>query len=171
MNAAAIVAVFESTFDNVRLEGGADEPFYSPAAAGEPAIIRFREDFAASALHEVAHWCIAGPRRRALPDFGYWYEPVRDGATQSRFEAAEAEPQALEWILSVAAGRPFRVSFDNFDLPACRVDAFRCRVRSAAQDRLARGLPARARRFAAALSARSGCVTYLDSMHYQDVPR
>lgn len=171
MNAAGIVEVFASTFDDVRLEGGHDEPFYAPADGGTPAVIRFKEDFAASALHEVAHWCIAGWRRRQLPDFGYWYEPVRDAGTQSRFEAAEAGPQALEWIFSVAAGRTFRVSFDNFDLPSCRLDAFRCRVRSAAQDRLASGLPQRAQRFAAALAERSGCNAYLDPSHYQDIPR
>ena len=47
------------------LVGGADEPYYEP---GSPNIIYFREDFVRSALHEVAHWCVAGAARRTLPD-------------------------------------------------------------------------------------------------------
>ncbi|GAM69307.1 transporting ATPase [Vibrio sp. JCM 19236] len=27
-------------------------------------------------MHEIAHWCVAGPKRRLLEDFGYWYEPM-----------------------------------------------------------------------------------------------
>lgn len=167
-----IIRVFETTFDGVRLVGGYDEPYYRPAdeANGKPATVCFKEDFAASALHEAAHWCIAGRRRRQLPDFGYWYEPSRDAATQSHFEQVEAKPQALEWIFSVAAGREFRVSFDNFDLPACRLDAFRRRVQVETLGRLERGLPARAVRFADALSACSGNADYLNPHHYEALP-
>ena len=32
-------------------------PYYEP---GTPSVIYFREDFDRSALHEVAHWCVAG---------------------------------------------------------------------------------------------------------------
>lgn len=70
----------------------------------------------ASALHEVAHWCIAGKDRRAMEDFGYWYSP--DGRTimdQSKFELAEVKPQALEWMFSVACGKSFHVSADNLN--------------------------------------------------------
>jgi len=166
VNADEIIEVFEASFRATRLRGGYEEPFYSPASETQPATIRFKEDFAASALHEVAHWCIAGRHRRMLPDFGYWYEPERDGETQTRFETVEAPPQALEWIFSVAAARSFRVSFDNFDLPADRRDAFRRRVHRTVRDRLAAGLPVRAQTFADALAARSGSADFLHPRHY-----
>ncbi len=172
VNACEIIGVFEAVFEGVRLVGGFDEPYYRPDedASGKPALICFKEDFAASALHEVAHWCIAGRRRRQLPDFGYWYEPARDADTQSRFEQVEAKPQALEWIFSIAAGRKFRVSFDNFDLPACRLDAFRRRVQTETLARLDRGLPPRASRFAEALADRSGNTNFLNPHHYKALP-
>ena len=50
----------------VRLVGGFDEPLYLPATDSRAAEIRFRSDYPSSALHEVAHWCLAGARRRAL---------------------------------------------------------------------------------------------------------
>nr|WP_275041800.1 elongation factor P hydroxylase [Vibrio nigripulchritudo] len=65
-------------------------------------------------LVELAHWMVAGPERRLLEDFGYWYEP--DGRTeevQAAFEKVEVRPQAYEWILSQSAGFPFTVSCDN----------------------------------------------------------
>lgn len=170
MNANEIIEVFEAAFPSVQLCGGSDEPYYVPAALGGTATLHFKEDFAASALHEVAHWCIAGRRRRELVDFGYWYEPERSSETQSRFEYVEAPPQALEWIFSVAAGRPFRVSFDNFDLPANRLDAFRRRVQDAVLERLQHGLPRRAQRFADALATRSGQAGFLDPEHYEAMP-
>ena len=52
--------------------------------------IVFTHDYFASALHEVAHWCVAGPERRRLTDYGYWYAP--DGRTekqQMEFERVE----------------------------------------------------------------------------------
>ena len=62
---------------------GAAEPYYEP---GAPSVIYFREDFDRSALHEVAHWCVAGPLRRGLPDYGYWYAPDgRNAEQQSAF--------------------------------------------------------------------------------------
>lgn len=170
MTADEIIEVFERSFDGVRLIGGSDEPFYAPADDDRPATIHFKEDFAASALHEISHWCIAGRRRRLLPDFGYWYEPERDPHTQQRFEAAESGPQALEWIFSTAANRPFRVSFDNFDLPDAGLDAFRERVHRAVHGRLRSGLPPRAGLFARALAAHTGCTDYMDSRHYEELP-
>lgn len=169
MEAGEIQRIFDATFAsmNVRLLGGSREPVYEP---GSPAIIRFKEDFAASALHEVAHWCIAGRRRRDAVDYGYWYEPERDGEVQARFEVVEAPAQALEWIFSVASGRRFLVSYDNFTLPPARREAFRARVRCAVGDRLERGLPPRARRFADALAGVSGCRHYGCSSHYQALP-
>lgn len=100
---------------NTVLEGGASEPLYSPAGAGQKHhTIHFSHDYYASALHEIAHWLVAGPERRGQEDYGYWYAP--DGRTeqqQREFERMEVNPQALEWLLAKAAGFRFRVSADN----------------------------------------------------------
>ena len=72
-----IIKIFNDTFFasfNTKLELGGDEPIYLPADAGTPHHrIIFARGFYASALHEIAHWCVAGPKRRLLEDFGYWY--------------------------------------------------------------------------------------------------
>ena len=97
------------------LEGGVNEPYYRPAT-GESDMHRlfYRSDYFASALHEVAHWCIAGEQRRQLADFGYWYTPDGRSPQQQRaFEAVEVKPQALEWFFSMACGYRFRISVDN----------------------------------------------------------
>lgn len=94
---------------NTRLIKGEEEPVYLPADDAVPYHrIIFAHGYYASALHEIAHWCITGARRRLLVDFGYWYCPDgRDADTQARFERAEIKPQALEWMFCVAAGFPF----------------------------------------------------------------
>ncbi|CAJ0995105.1 Elongation factor P hydroxylase [Sodalis praecaptivus] len=102
---------------NTRLIKGDEEPLYLPADEATPYHrIIFAHGYYASALHEIAHWCIAGARRRLLVDFGYWYCPDgRDADTQGQFERAEIKPQALEWMFCVAAGFPFHVSCDNLN--------------------------------------------------------
>ena len=103
---------------NTRLCGGADEPLYQPAiAVGECSVLYYRDDYFASALHEVSHWCLAGAERRRKPDFGYWYAPEgRCAEQQLAFEAVERTPQALEWFFSKACGYRFQVSVDNLEL-------------------------------------------------------
>ena len=119
-NLQLIIRLFEQQFFarfNTRLEAGASEPVYLPAS-GDCAWHRlfFREDYIASALHETAHWCIAGLERLKLEDFGYWYNPDgRSAEQQQLFEAAEVKPQALEWMFANACGQPFRLSVDNLD--------------------------------------------------------
>ena len=138
------------------LEGGAPEPLYlpSPDPTRAPHRILYREDYFASALHEVAHWCLAGADRRKLEDYGYWYRPDgRDSLEQTEFERAEARPQALEWIFSEACGFPFQLSADNLAGALGPSDRFEQSVRRAKADHLVRGLPARAERFLAALRA------------------
>ena len=54
--------------NNVQVIGGALEPLYRPATSIAPATLYFREDYPASALHEIAHWCIAGTQRRSQED-------------------------------------------------------------------------------------------------------
>lgn len=115
-----IMSLFNQTFYrsyNTKLVRGDDEPIYLPAdETFHYHRIIFAHGFFSSAMHEIAHWCVAGPERRLLEDFGYWYEP--DGRTkekQSEFEKVEIRPQAYEWILSVSAGFPFSVSCDNLN--------------------------------------------------------
>lgn len=114
---ADLVRLFNDTFlgaYNTRLVSGGDEPLYSPADGIQPATIVFAHDYFSSGLHEIAHWLIAGEHRRLQQDYGYWYCPDgRDALQQAAFEQVEIAPQALEWILTKACGRAFRLSLDN----------------------------------------------------------
>jgi elongation factor P hydroxylase len=116
--AACIAKAFEECFasyDTV-LEGGAREPLYQPSHQGKPAKLVFREDYPASALHEIAHWCIAGARRRQQEDFGYEYIfGPRSPEQQDAFFAAELKTQSLERAFATALGLEFRPSADNLN--------------------------------------------------------
>ncbi len=156
---------------NTRLLGGFDEPEYLPARNGQAAEIRFREDYLASALHEVAHWCLAGRERRQLHDFGYWYRPEgRNAEEQQAFERAEVRPQAVEWLFARACGQRFTLSRDNHGPAGQQSDfAFAAAV-SAQAHHYCRpaGLPPRARQFAAALAQQFGTPVYLDASLYTE---
>ncbi len=120
-----IIRIFDECFAeeyNTRLERGGDYPIYLPAFLDEDGVksarpynvILFAHGFYSSALHEVAHWLVAGKERRKLEDFGYWYEP--DGRSEQRqreFESVEVKPQAIEWVLATAAGFRYFASSDN----------------------------------------------------------
>lgn len=113
-----LAALFNAAFlrsENTILCGGAEEPVYLPATNKHPHHrLFFTRDYFRSALHEIAHWCVAGKVRRQLPDYGYWYYPDgRDQDQQLAFEAVEAKPQSYEWLLSLSAGQQFEVSLDN----------------------------------------------------------
>ncbi|XOV81563.1 MAG: elongation factor P hydroxylase [bacterium] len=112
-----IVAVFTQCFWRSHatvLVGGAAEPLYQPAIGHEPHRLFYREDYAASALHEVAHWCVAGAARRKQVDYGYTYSPPpRTEAAQMAFFAAELKVQSLEQIFCAAAGLTFVPSADQ----------------------------------------------------------
>ncbi len=161
---ARLERVFNACFSftyNTRLCGGADEPLYLPAAAaGDYHLLYYRQDYFASALHEVSHWCIAGMQRRAQLDFGYWYAPEgRSVAQQLAFEAVERKPQALEWYFSRACGYRFRVSADNLELAnsgAHDVAAFERAVLEQALAWQRQGLPERAALFYRALCREFG---------------
>ena len=153
-----IIHVFNQTFYqnfNTKLVKGDDEPIYLPADKNvDYHRIIFAHGFYASALHEIAHWCIAGPERRLLEDFGYWYEPDgRDEAQQKAFEQVEIKPQAVEWGLCAAAGKKFRVSADNLDGAEPDYQAFQQSVFEQVKTYLTDGFPARAQQLMAALSA------------------
>lgn len=160
----AITAVFAACFAGhpdpdhcARLIRGGDEPLYRPPTRYRPwAEIVYARDLAASCLHEAAHWLRAGRARRRLADYGYWYEPDgRDDAAQARFEQAEIEIQAIEWILAACAGVRFHVSADNLRSPEPS-RAFRVAIGAAVRRRLAVPPTGRLARLAQALAAASG---------------
>ena len=166
-----VIAVFDNLFAsgfNTRLLGGVVEPVYIPAghSAAEvivdnnhPAIcdyhrLYFREDYFSSALHEAAHWCIAGAERRLQVDFGYWYNPDgRSPEQQLVFEKAETKPQALEWMFSVACGQKFRISADNLAADLSASENFIQAVARQAQSWCDSPIPSRGERFFNALAA------------------
>jgi elongation factor P hydroxylase len=162
ISAEAVTAVFNRCFlqsFNTRLQGAAPEPLYLPASAENPACIFYRQDYVASALHEVAHWCIAGPVRRQQADYGYWYAADgRSASEQRRFMQVEARPQALEWCFSQALAQEFRLSLDNLDAPPTTQEQseFVSAVLAAARTLRSDGLPPRAQQFFDALVDLSG---------------
>ncbi|WP_205409117.1 elongation factor P hydroxylase, partial [Vibrio gazogenes] len=60
-----LINIFNQTFAEryqTHLVAGDDEPIYLPADDSVPYHrIIFAHGFYASALHEIAHWCVAGP--------------------------------------------------------------------------------------------------------------
>ena len=145
-NNETLVKLFNKTFislHNTELFCCEKEPIYRPANSTSPHNrIIFAHGFFASALHEIAHWCIAGKERRKLEDFGYWYEPDgRNQETQDDFEKVEVKPQALEWIFSVSAGFNFEFSADNLDSEVGASNNFKQAIHTQIKDYLENGLP------------------------------
>ncbi len=131
--------------ENTVLTTGAIEPFYKAPVDGKPAEVISREDFLSSALHEIAHWCIAGVERRKQDDFGYWYYP--DGRTEEQqrlFEKVEVKPQAIEWALSLACDQSFHFSADNLGSDIGASNSFRQDVHEQLVRYWHGGLPPRA---------------------------
>ncbi|OJF68563.1 hypothetical protein BK026_07050 [Alteromonas sp. V450] len=151
----ALITLFNSTFKdfNTRLVLGDDEPIYIPAGGAKPYHqIVFAHGFFSSALHEIAHWCIAGEKRRLLEDYGYWYCPDgRDAAQQADFEKVEVKPQAIEWAFTEAAGRTFQVSTDNLNGAEPDREGFTRNVAAQLKRYKSEGFPPRAERFINAL--------------------
>lgn len=170
IEAIHVERIFNRTFKdfNTLLKGGAEEPFYrADGKRNRPNLIFYRQDYTASALHEVSHWCIASKSRRRLDDFGYWYIAERNAAQQLAFEQVEVRPQALEWIFSVAAGLSFRVSVDDCDRIA---DAtFKQQVQLTA-GLMRADLPVRGRMMACALAQVSNQYDFLNSHHFEQLP-
>jgi elongation factor P hydroxylase len=137
--------LFLPTYNTV-LVAGENEPLYQPSKeVGKPHQVIFAHGFFASALHEIAHWCLAGERRRQQLDYGYWYCPDgRDAQQQAAFEAVEIKPQALEWGLAAACGFSFNVSTDNLNGVTPDRLAFQHKVYDQVCDYLQQGFPERA---------------------------
>lgn len=140
---------------NTRLIKGSDEPIYLPAnqKIAYHQIV-FAHGFYTSALHEIAHWCLAGEKRRLLEDYGYWYCPDgRDQIQQDKFEQVEIKPQAIEWCLSIACGLTFKVSCDNLNGSYTpNRHAFRAKIYQQLTHYLNAGLPTRAELLCQALA-------------------
>lgn len=143
---------------NTRLLKGEGEPIYLPADQSRPFhAIYFAHGFFSSALHECAHWLIAGEERRMQTDFGYWYIPDgRSPEQQQLFEQVEVKPQAIEWILSDAAGFRFNVSVDNLSGEVTDSQPFKDAVYRQVVHYAQHGLPARAELFRAAIAQHYG---------------
>lgn len=152
-----LITLFNSLFEhteNTVLIGNGEEPLYLPCDEKSPVNrIIFTRDYFASALHEIAHWCIASKRRRELVDYGYWYYPEgRNAEQQALFEEAEVKPQALESIFSDAAGSRFIPSQDNLSGESIvGSDSFEEKIQAQVQYYLRHGLPDRALKFKACL--------------------
>lgn len=168
-----LIQIFEKCFfstTNTRLIKGDDEPIYLPADQTQPYhAIYFAHGFFASALHECAHWLVAGPERRQLVDFGYWYLP--DGRTadqQAAFQSLEIKPQAIEWILSVAAGFCFRISNDNLEGTTREEDtiAFKTAIYQQVAMYCQNGLPLRTKIFRDAICEFYGTSPHLHIEHF-----
>lgn len=147
-----LITLFEQTFFSqyqTKLVKGEAEPVYFPADQNcNYHQVVFAHGYYSSALHEIAHWCVAGQDRRLLEDYGYWYLPDgRDHVQQSQFQQVEVKPQALEWAFCVAANKSFNVSADN--LNGCEADAtgFRLSVYQQVKTYLQEGFPERAQQF------------------------
>lgn len=151
-----LINIFNACFYtkyNTKLVKGGEEPLYLPASENQPYnALFFAHGFFSSALHECSHWLIAGTERRKQVDFGYWYAP--DGRTaeqQALFQKVEVKPQAIEWILSVATGHPFRISIDNLNGEESETDSFKESVYEQVIKYCEQGLPSRAAIFRDAL--------------------
>ncbi|MDG4813327.1 elongation factor P hydroxylase [Hydrogenovibrio sp. 3SP14C1] len=143
-----LISLFNQTFltlRNTQLVCCEDEPIYRPADPNNNHPhhrIIFAHGFFASALHETAHWCVAGSKRRLLEDFGYWYQPDgRSPQQQAEFERVEIKPQALEWIFSLSAGFPFVFSADNLAGNAVPSKSFQQNVLKQVGIYLTQGMP------------------------------
>lgn len=152
-----LIHVFNDCFAtqyNTKLEKGGDEPLYLPAHGNQAChVLFFAHGFFSSALHECAHWLIAGPRRRLQVDFGYWYSPDgRSPSEQKLFQTLEVKPQALEWILSKAANHRFRVSIDNLNGGESDTQAFKEAIYHQVIQYCEQGLSDRAEQFRTALA-------------------
>ncbi len=143
---------FESTY-NTQLIRGDDEPIYLPAddQVSYHRVV-FAHGFFSSALHECAHWLIAGEARREQIDYGYWYAPDgRTAAQQAAFYRVEIKPQAMEWLLSEAAGYRFQFSLDNLNGESTDSTLFQSAVQQQVMQYHAQGLSHRAQQFYTAL--------------------
>ena len=119
--------------------------------------IQFTHDYFRSALHETAHWCVAGEDRLKLDDWGYWYSPDgRNAQQQKAFYQVEVKPQALEWIFCDACSESFSVSADNLDGSTQGLEDFEKKVALQKERFLSEGLSERPARWVEGLRREFG---------------
>lgn len=152
-----LIRLFNRTFrdsHNTILVRGGDEPLYLPADEHHPHHrVLFAHGYFSSALHEIAHWTIAGSRRRTLVDYGYWYQPDgRDARRQAEFERVERKPQAIEWAFHIVCGKRFHVSMDNLSGSPGDMHRFERMVERRLRHCFENRFPPRAERFIEVLS-------------------
>ncbi len=182
IRAEHIIGLFNVLFEekyHTRLLGGVQEPYYIPlghwsgqlpdAFISQTGIkpcsdyhyVCFTKDYVRSALHEIAHWVIAGRQRRLQLDYGYWYYPDgRSEQQQKQFEQVELLPQAIEWLFCDAAQLPFSPSMDNLNTihNPVRAGQFQHKIAVRKKQLLTTCLPSRARVFEQALMALVTCL-------------
>lgn len=156
-------ACFASSY-NTRLIKGEAEPLYLPANSDQSYhAIYFAHGFFSSALHECAHWFIAGKMRRNYEDYGYWYIPDgRNVEQQALFQQVEVKPQAIELLLSCAANYRFHFSIDNLSGAPGDSAMFKKAVLDQAMRYHQEGLPKRA-----ALFCKRICQFYRQADNFQ----
>jgi elongation factor P hydroxylase len=150
--------LFRDDEKTVLVRAATVDPVYYPRSEARPlAEIHFANNFFSSALHEIAHWLIAGSERRTKLDYGYWYKPDgRDQEEQQHFERFEARNQGLEWILSSAANHDFHVSSDNLSGDSSDNSGFARCVKENALSLLQKGFSGRSKTLIDALIAEFG---------------
>ena len=149
--------------ENTVLQWGGAEPIYLPGdcSCSFNRVIA-RDDYYASALHELSHWCIAGVERRTRVDYGYWYNPDGRSEEQQRlFEKVEIKPQALEWVLAQACGLRFKVSSDNLNGDAGDLTSFKDKIFDQVHVYLQEKLPKRASLLIHSIAEDNGRQCYL----------
>jgi len=158
-NAKHLIVLFNSVFGrayNVVLSSDSGEPDYRASTEPTmPNVVNFANGYFNSALHEIAHWVIAGELRRKQDDYGYWYaEDGRSPEQQKLFQQLEVFPQAIEKAFCEALERSFQASIDNLDNPLSKaeivrfeneIEAKKCQLQE-------QGFPSRAQQFLNALS-------------------
>jgi elongation factor P hydroxylase len=155
-----IITIFDNLFEKserVVLRGGYEEPFYKAPSEDECGEIRFTKDYISSALHEVAHWCVAGTKRRKIDDFDYWYTPDgRNEKQQKVFFQVEVMPQAYELCLSLAAEVNFNISADNLGGINFPIESFKNNVLKKVEELLDNNLRGRHEMLMEALQMKFG---------------
>jgi elongation factor P hydroxylase len=171
-----LIQIFNRLFRNTRrtiLVRGDGEPVYHTWRDDQEAQVVFAHGYFSSALHEIAHWCISGPERLKVEDYGYWYLPDgRTEAQQKDFEAVEIKPQALEWLFSLAADYPFVFSADNLDGDIGDMATFKANVVAQVGRYLRRRPKRRAQQFLQALCEHYGTAPKMIRLreHWPNVP-
>ncbi len=155
---------------NTCIVGGFDEPFYQASQSGQMAQIQFSHDYIRSALHELAHWCVAGDQRRKQDDYGYWYAADgRNQQQQDEFYKVEIKPQAIEWAFSIVLGIAFEASVDNLATQVEGVDEFNNNLKKQFSKYATNGFPKRTQEILSLLANYRGIEDFMGEINKREV--